>query len=229
MKTLRCIVLAGILFIYCQAAAQAKLGITIDSFPTQITQLDSGMQHSLTMHIHNYGDSVFNNTVSLQYKLNGTLYSANTNGLGIFFQSQSLSIGVGDSSQQTLVITYNLAGFYTIGSSAVVIWPISNGATTFDSLFYQLQITFPASSNTIPAENLHVFINQQQLFINTNTPNLLNRVRIYGIQGQLLMERRISESTAIPIDNFPSGCYLVEIVLNDDSRQVFKVVNIANR
>jgi hypothetical protein len=229
MKTLRWLALAGILFISCQAGAQAKLGITIDSFPTQITLLDSGTVQNLTMHIHNYGDSLFNNTVSLEYKLNGTLYSADTSGQGLYLLPQVDSIGVGDSILKTLTITYNLAPFYAIGSSAVVIWPISNGAATFDSLSYLLQVTFPANANTIPAENLHVFINQQQLFINTNTPNLLSRVRIYDIQGQLLTDRRISSSSIIPMNDYASGCYLIEVILNDDSKQIFKLVNITGR
>jgi hypothetical protein len=229
MKTLRCIVLAGILFISCRANAQAKLGITIDSFPTQITIADSGLQQPLIMHVHNYGDTVFNGTVSLEYKLGATLYSATTLGVGLYFQSQIDSIGRGDSVQAQLIITYNQGPLCAIGSSAVVIWPISNAAATFDSLSYQIQVTGLASINKYPAENLHVFINQQQLFINTNTPNLLSRVRIYDIQGQLLLEQGISSSATIPMNSYVSGCYLVEIILNDGSRQVFKLVYINNR
>jgi hypothetical protein len=229
MKTLRWIVLALIVFISCQANAQAKLGITIDAFPTQIAHSDSGMQQQLIMHIYNDGDSVFNNTVSLQYKLDTTLYSADTNGSGIYFQAQAISLGIGDSVQEALYIDYNLTPFYEIGSSAVVIWPISNGAATFDSLSYLIQVTPVAGITPVAAQNLHVFINQGQLFINTNTPNLLNRVRIYDIEGQLLMEQRISSSTIIPMNNYASDCYLIEVILSDESRQVFKAVNINNR
>jgi hypothetical protein len=228
MKTLRWIVLAGMVFIPYYAGAQAKIGVTIDTFVTQVAVMDTA-QRQFTMHVHNYGNLAFNDTVALEYSVNGTLYSANIMDHGLYLPIQTFSIPPFDSVPTTLKVNFNLPAFLSIGSSAVVIWPkASGGAATYDSLFYQVQITFPAAANTIAPENLHVFVNQGQLFINTNTPNLLNRVRIYDIRGQLLVQQSISSSTTLPMNTYATGCYLVEVILNDDSKQVFRVVNINN-
>jgi len=227
MRALRWIFLAGIFFISTGVNAQAKLGITIDSLPSQITFLDTG-NHNYNLYIKNYGDSAFDNTVSLLYSVNGAVYSADTQGTGFYFQSGTITIAPQATYQTTVGVNFNLPAFETVGSSAVVIWPISGAAATYDSVYYSVQV-LPAGVNNISTVQLRVYINQQQLFIQTNAQNLLSRVRIYDIGGQLVLEQGISSSTTIPLTPFTSGYYLVEVILNDGTRQVYKLINMVNR
>ena len=228
MKTLKWLFLSCIIFVCCQARAQAKLGITIDSFPSQIVLNDS-ISYYGSFVVHNYGTEAFNGSFSLNYIVNDTLYNSTTDS-GINFPSTSLTIGPDSSSvPQQLIIHGNTGAFSIVGSSGVVIWPISLSATTYDSASVVVEVTFPANLNPISSQNLQVYINQQQLVINTNAQNLLKRVRIYDIQGQLLIEQAVSSSKTIPLNKYAAGCYLAEVILNDNSQHVFKVINMAGR
>ena len=225
MKTLRWSVLVVVLFVSAGIRAQAKLGVTIDSFPTQVAFLDTAVK-TCNLYLHNYGDSVFNDTFSLQYLINGTIYNANTQDHGLYLPSESLSIPAHDSVLRSLAINFNLPAFLNVGSSAVVIWPISSSAATYDSLTYVVNISdSPLGVPVVSGETLQVFINQQQLYIKSGAKNLLSRVRILDIQGQLLGEHNLSLPSVIPMNGYASGCYLVEVTLTDDTRQIFRVVN----
>ena len=230
MKILKWLFLTCSIFIFCQANAQAKLGVTIDSFPTHLVLTDTATYHGYFA-IHNFGIDTFNGSFSLNYTVNSILYSSTTDS-GIYYPSTALIIPPGDSSTlQQLIINVNstTGAFTTIGSSAVVIWPISATGATFDSAFVAVEVTFMAGISPTVAQNLHVFINQQQLFINTNAQNLLKRVRIFDVQGQLLVEQPVSLSAVIPMNKYPAAIYFAEVTLSDDSRQVFRIVNIGSR
>ncbi len=227
MKPLKLLFLAGVLFISCHITGQAKLGVTIDSFPTQIALLDTAAQH-FNLYIHNYGDSIFNDSVALKYTVNGTVYIADTIDHGFYLPVESLNLAPHDSVLRQLTVNFNLPSFQTIGSSAVVIWPISHAAT-YDSLFYAIEVTFPAGTVPVSASKLEVYINQQQLWINADAENSVKRVRIYDIGGQLLFEQGLFSTLVIPMNKYSSGCYLAEIILNDNSRRVFKLAKISDR
>ena len=228
MKPLRLLFFAVATFISCLVSGQAKLGVTIDSFPTQITLADTAVQH-YNLYIHNYGDSIFNDSETLYYTVNGTLFLADTPGQGLYLPPESLSLAPHDSVLRQLTVKFNLPSFQTIGSSAVVIWPKANHTATYDSLFYAIEVTLTAGTTPVSASKLEVYINQQQLWVNADAENYVKRVRIYDIEGQLIFEQGLFSSLVIPMNKYSSGCYVAEVILNDNSRRVFKLAKISDR
>jgi hypothetical protein len=228
MKTLRWLFLLGVVLTSQLVEAQAKLGISIDSFPSQLILTDTITYHG-SFTVHNFGTDTFNGSFTLNYTVNDSLYNSASDS-GIHFPGTTLTIPPGGSvGSQPLTIHTNTGAFSIVGSSGVVIWPISASALTYDSAFTSVEVTFPANVNAISSQQLQVFINQQQLFINTDAQNLVKRVRIYDIEGQLLTEQVVSSPAIIPMAKYSSGCYFAEVILNDDSRHVFKLVNIVGR
>ena len=108
-----------------------------------------------------------------------------------------------------------------------MIWPISNSASTYDSSFYTVFVTLVADVEPVPDKKLRVYINEQQLFVKTDEQNLLKRVRIFDTQGRLIVDDELTSSGAIPLGRYAGGVYWVEVLLNDNSRRVFKCINLA--
>ncbi len=205
---------------------QARIGFTIDSFPTHVVYGDSSV-HFTTGYLHNYGDSTFSDIASLSYMVNDSLYDGTVAGHGLYMTPSHFAIAPGDSSGIQITISPDFRAYQVIGSSGVVIWPISNSASTYDSSFYTVFVTLIASVEPLADERVRVYINQQQLFVKTDDRNLLKRVRIFDIQGRLIVNDELTSSEAIPLEGYAGGVYLVEVLLNDNSRRAFKCINLA--
>ncbi len=228
MKTLRWLLLLSAIITSQLVEAQASLGVSIDSFPSQLIFTDTSAYYG-SFTVHNFGTATFNGSFSLNYTVNNALFNSAYDS-GLYYPGTTLTIAPGASSTpQQLIIHANTAAFSNIGSSGVVIWPISVSALTYDSATTIVEVTFPANINAVSNQQLQVFINQQQLYINTDAQNLVKRVRIYDLMGQLLIEQPVSVSTIIAMNKYAAGCYLVEVILNDNSRKIFKVVDVGNR
>jgi hypothetical protein len=228
MKTLRWFILLTTALAYFKVNAQAKLGIVVDSFPSQIVLTGNVDTVMGSFHIYNYGDSTFNGSFTLNYVVGGVQRSSSLDS-GIFFPSTSVTILAGDSSIENLFVHYDPNVFSIVGVSGVVIWPVSPTAATFDSTLVQIEVTYPAAISSPSSQKLEVYLNQQQLFINEGGENLVKRVRIYTTEGQLLTDLPLSSSAVIAMNKYASGFYIAELILNDDSRRVFKLANIADR
>jgi hypothetical protein len=226
MKAFRWLFCAAATLVSCQLNAQARLGFIIDTFPQQVPLYDTSAIYR-NIYIKNYGNAVFNDTVRLQYLLNDTLHSGSLLNAGLYLKPDTAYLQPGDSVLKQLLIQFNLPSFEAIGSSVVVIWPIATLAPAYDSLTYRVQVlaTLEAGVNTVSNGNLQVFDEQQQLVINTSAGNFLRYIRVYDLQGKLIINQSIVSSTIIPMDKYATGCYLVEVTLYDNSRKVFKVIN----
>ena len=205
---------------------QARIGFTLDSFPTHVVYGDSSV-HFTTGYLHNYGDSAFSDIASLSYMVNDSLYDGTVAGHGLYMTPSPFSIVPGDSSNIQITISPDFHAYQVIGSSGVVIWPISNSASTYDSSFYTVFVTLVADVEPVPDKKLRVYINEQQLFVKTDEQNLLKRVRIFDTQGRLIVDDELTSSGAIPLGRYAGGVYWVEVLLNDNSRRVFKCINLA--
>jgi hypothetical protein len=209
MKTLRWLFLLGVIVASLRAGAQAKLGITIDSFPQQLIVGDT-TTHFGYFRLHNFGTDTFNGVFTLDYTVNGVFYnSADDSGLN--FPSTPLIIAPNDSSPLQAVLVFSNTGpFSIVGSSGVVIWPISPSALTYDTAAVQTVVTPVAGITPVSDQTLKVFISQQQLFVNSNAQNFIKRVRVYDILGELLVESEASQSIIIPMNKYARGCYLAK-------------------
>ena len=224
MKRLRLVLLGTVLFVACHVSGQAKLGIQFSNFPTHIT-IDSVT--NVTAIITNYGDAAFNGTVSLSYSINGgtTQSSSDTPALFSFDTLTPFVLDPGGSQSRMVQVDPTQQNI-TSGTSVVVIWPFSILANA-DTTTTTLQVTPALSSGlkSLADVRTEVFINQQQLFIQTTAENYLKHVRVYDLQGRLVVDQNLSSSTALNMIKYATGCYLVELTFVDDSQKVYKVVN----
>ncbi len=225
MRILRWLFLSFIVLIVCQANGQAKLGATIDSFPTNAVIGDT-MAYSGSIFIHNYGSAFFGDTFALQYRINGVTYIANDPNVGIYLLSDTANLQPGDSVRKPIHIHFTSSVFLAAGSSGVVIWPISGSAATYDSSSYQFVLSGPAGLAQTTDERLHVYMDGSQLVVKLDEENLIKRVRIYDLNGKLMEERGLSSIATISLDKYASGIYFAEILFGDDSRNTFKIINM---
>jgi hypothetical protein len=224
MKGLRLILLGLVMFIACHVNGQAKLGIQLSNL---VVSQDSAK--SISFNIVNYGNSQFQGVVSLLYTVNGgAVTQSNISDTSLFqFESGILTISPNGGSAQETVQVYTTPQNINIGTSVVVIWPISQSALTYDSTTTSVQVTPVLTSGLKSFADIKtdVFINQQQLFIQTTAENYLKHLRVYNLQGQLLIDQNLASSSALNMDKYSTGCYLVELTFIDNSQKVYKVVN----
>ena len=226
MRILRWSLLVILTVCFNLLQGQARIGFTIDSFPTHVVFGDSSV-HLTTGYLHNYGDSLFSDIASLRYMVNDSQYDGSIAGHGLYMTPSPFSIVPGDSSPIQITISPDFHAYQVIGSSGVVIWPISNSASTYDSSFYTVSVTLVASVEPVADKKLCVYIYQQQLFVKTDDQNLLKRVRISDTQGRLIVDDELTSSGGFALGQYAGGVYLVEVLLSDNSRRVFKCINLA--
>ena len=206
MRILRWLFLLNIILVECQVNGQAKLGVTIDSFPTSGIIGDT-TAYGGSIFLHNYGSSTFSDTFALLYSVNGSVYVASNPAVGIYLVSDTSQIPPGDSVKKSILIHFSPSIFQVVGSSGVVIWPISASAATYDSSSYQIVLTGPAGIAETAANKIKVYLDGQQLIVKTEAENLIKRVRIYDINGNLVGQQAIYSSATIPMDKYSSGMY----------------------
>ena len=230
MKGLRLLIMGVAVFWGCSLFGQAKLSMQITGFPAHINVDSNGPAINTFIQITNNGDKAFTGVVSLAYTVNNTFYTGDDQG-PLSFPHTTLSLPVDSSVQKALTIYTNQPAFQTIGTSVVVIWPLSLSALTYDSISYSVQIDSNLTSGFGPlAETkVSVFVNQQQLFIQTAGVNYFRHVQIYNLQGQLLVDQNLSSSTALNIGKYSAECYLVELTFIDNSQKVYKVINSGSK
>ena len=226
MRIRNCLLILLITAASGRLSGQTVLGVTIDSFPSQILIGDTVL-HSGTIFIHNYGTQSFSDTVYLEYKVDGVTYSSNSPGTGIYFRD-SVNISPGDSDKKEILIHFTPSIFQTVGTSGVVIWPISVYLNTLppDTSSFPVVLTYPAGIAQNSDARLLVYMNGALLDIKTTTGNELKRVRIYTINGQLIEDQAVALPASIAMDKYADGMYLAEIIFADDSHKIFKIINM---
>ncbi len=228
MKVVKWLLILCVFLVTSQVKSQARLGVTIDSFPT-IGVIGDTTTHAGYIFIHNYGNQIYSDSVYLGYEVDSTTHYSNSPGFGIYF-SDTANIAVGDSVKKKLLIHFTPSVFRNIGTSGVVIWPIAVLGTALapDTTSFQVVLNGAADIAKTDGEKLLVYMVASQLYIKTEGENLLKRVRIYAISGQLIEERSVYSSTIINMGNHPVGMYIAQIMFADDSQKAFKIVNLAS-
>ncbi len=87
-------------------------------------------------------------------------------------------------------------------------------------------VTFPAlSTSDIPDLKITYFPNPVKDVLNINSKKVLNQITIYNILGQSLITQDINtKNVLISTESLKNGAYIVQVIANDDTRKVFKVV-----
>ena len=231
MKKMKLILLLAGLF--CLGSLKAQLTVLrIDSnfLSTFPDTLHAGDVFNINLTIHNDSSFAYNGTVQIAAKINGVAVVADTGIQAIedTGYANNVSIAANNFIIKSLTV-HVLTPPFIIGSSGVVIWPISifngNQISGVDSLSKTSAILYPVGINEPNDKNLKVYLVGGQLTIQSDGEHLLKSVRIYDVEGALLNERSITTSGSINMDRFSSGIYLAEITFADNTQRVFRVFN----
>jgi hypothetical protein len=117
-----------------------------------------------------------------------------------------------------------------VGTSGVVIWPIvvsnpSQLTVHVDSIGFTLEVLYPLGIDELSERNLKVYMLGQQLMIKNNGDYLLKNVKLYDVAGKLLLQKEVSVSGMVDMNQYAEGVYFAEINFADNTRAVVKVVN----
>jgi len=180
----------------------------------------------ITSFLKNYDPQPFNDTVEFSLKINGIL---NVNPL-IFpnpFPSQPINIAGNDSLPTNLRIIITQA-YFLVGPDILVVWPRANdGSPAHDSIIKTIIVLDPrlVGLKDETDQNLRAFYHDEKIFIQPEDPGIIfNRVRIFNLSGQVIINEPFSGSSHIPFNNQPNGIYYTEVTFNNSEKRILKVV-----
>ncbi|MDB5282388.1 MAG: hypothetical protein JWO06_1463 [Bacteroidota bacterium] len=222
MKTLRLLFLLMIALVF-KGQAQDTLFVVpfaLDTFVASPPHL--GDTINLRLDIYNFGTHIFSGPLSLNYSINGQLFTSPDTNSGIGYATDTVTIFPSGSTFRILHFSFTGPNF-TVGPTVVVIWPRAPGAFALDSASVTFNLTTPSGIAGIDMKQVKAFIADDQLFISSGEQ--LKNLKMYNAQGALIKEQEISSSATIPMQPFATGIYLVEVTLADNSIKIFKVLN----
>ncbi|MDB5282387.1 MAG: hypothetical protein JWO06_1462 [Bacteroidota bacterium] len=224
MKTLRLLVVTAVLFVSGNIKAGGSLSVSatvLDSLPSHTFHL--GDTADLLITVFNTGNTIFEDSLIIEYSINGVLYSLPNDTSGITYTLDTLSIYPQNSISKLLHFTFTGPSFY-VGPTVVVIWPRSPSAITVDSSSTTL-IILPASGiQNIDKGNLKMYLSNGQLWVQSDDP--LKSIKIYDTRGRAIVQQEISNPATIPMYPYAAGVYFAEVTLADNSRKVVKIYNV---
>lgn len=138
------------------------------------------------------------------------VYSASTS---VILPGDSLTVTVKDS---VLPSAYKLNG----NGNTIVVWPVSSGATTKDSLDAgPVYVNDPTGIRELDKNKLFIFPNpaSQMLFIQTESGKRYKELIIYDMQLKTLVQRPFQESTDISV--LPPGTYIISV--SDEEGRIY--------
>ena len=162
----------------------------------------------------------FNGFGGFVYSINGiTDFNDTTTIKGIAFIPDTLLAG--DSIIRQLKV--NVTGpAFIVGPSVVVIWPIAFNSYARDSLRYLFEVTdMGVGIQEIDKNTLRIATLDTKLWIIKAPETTLNRVRIYNILGEKIIDTESSSET-IALPALSAGVYVAEISYDNNQRKVFK-------
>jgi hypothetical protein len=188
----------------------AQIGGPTDSIQVLITNTDT---------INPYTGELY-----FWYSINGSVQdSSNALGAAISFQKEnSVTIGPDSGIVRTIYIDYNPARF-SVGPSVVIIWPIALPTILVDSLIGQVTI-FPYLGIEKLADNSPELYWANKSLVIQDLNSKLNRVRIFDLEGRLLIDNQLETSTILPLNGLSRGTYFAEVLYSNNRRKVLQFV-----
>lgn len=222
MKTL--IYILALLISAC-GLAQPQLGIAANYTITPSSALSAtpGIAYSNTISIGcrviNRGTSTFSSSISLMRVVKtGSVTSA---AQAIYTSTIATFIPPGDSVTVTgtdsiTSLAYKLDG----NGNTIVVWPISSGAATKDSLEAgPVYVNDPTGIRELDRNKLFIYPNpaSHTLFIQTESGKRYKELIIYDMQLKTLVRKPFQESTDISV--LPPGTYIITV--SDEEGRIY--------
>lgn len=199
--------------------AQVGLRIELANGPVIPSSADTGTSFSFNVKVINDSASTFQGSIGFNYSINGTTYTSADSASGINYTTESDTLAGGDSVVKMITVIVKNPKF-TVGPSVVVIWPVAFNADNVNTLGFNLNVT-TSDGMPIDDDRLGMYINYGHLYINNPTGLLLNRVRIYDLNGRLIQEEGYPYD-GVPVSEYAAGFYIAELTYVNGKRKTFR-------
>ena len=224
MRVVKCLLF--VIAMWCIAIANAQVDLRLDSviLGLNTNTIYKDTVYNLSVSIYNDSATTFTGVISIGAAINGQLADTNT----ISYPTDTAET-ITHGSFITRPVILNTASFI-VGTSGVVIWPIvvsnpSQLTVHVDSIGFTLEVLYPLGIDELSERNLKVYMLGQQLMIKNNGDYLLKNVKLYDVAGKLLLQKEVSVSRMVDMNQYAEGVYFAEINFADNTRAVVKVVN----
>ena len=132
-----------------------------------------------------------------------------------------------DTIMFTINETYDNPNGYRFGGNVVVIWPVASILTTLDTfttnVFVELGVGINKNKNLYNA--ISFYPNPSKNYINIDKVDekiTIKRVRIYGVNGQLLYNEKFKSK--INISHLPKGLYFLRLEIKGEEELRYKLI-----
>ena len=224
MRVVKCLLF--VIAMWCIAIANAQVDLRLDSviLGLNTNTIYKDTVYNLSVSIYNDSATTFKGVISIGAAINGQLADTNT----ISYPTDTAET-ITHGSFITRPVILNTASFI-VGTSGVVIWPIvvsnpSQLTVHVDSIGFTLEVLYPLCIDEVSERNLKVYMLGPQLMIKNNGDYLLKNVKLYDVAGKLLLQKEVSVSGMVDMNQYAEGVYFAEINFADNTRAVVKVVN----
>jgi hypothetical protein len=225
MRVVKCLLF--VIAMWCIAIANAQVDLRLDSviLGLNTNTIYKDTVYNLSVSIYNDSATTFTGVISIGAAINGQLADTNT----ISYPTDTAET-ITHGSFITRPVILNTASFI-VGTSGVVIWPIAVSntqhltVTIADTIGLTLNVLYPLGIDELSERNLKVYMLGQQLMIKNNGDYLLKNVKLYDVAGKLLLQKEVSVSGMVDMNQYAEGVYFAEINFADNTRAVVKVVN----
>jgi len=106
-----------------------------------------------------------------------------------------------------------LPTYFKAGPDIIIVWPVASVAVV-DSARAPIQIANALGLEEQGGNEIQLFVANEQLFVRkSGQENALQYVRIYAVSGALIEQHSLhAMNNTIPLQQLPSGMYIVEMV-----------------
>ncbi len=220
--------------LFCLGEIKAQVNLRLDSnsmagIPNTV-HLNSGYIDSVII----YNDSIqdVSGFISIGGNINGdTLVGDSSFQSVLYYPSANRMDTVPGRGHITRALIINVLNPpFIIGSSGVVIWPIisNQGALAVhisDSITRTVTVLYPLGVDELEERQLKVYMSGRQLLIENEGVYTLKSLKLYDVAGKLLLEKLITASGSVEMNEYAEGVYFAEINFADNIRAIVKVVN----
>jgi hypothetical protein len=223
MRYLSLILIALLLTVSSYAQS---LHFTTTSYPEDTFLLHAPDTLTLTNSIYNSSGTPFTGTVSVHALVRDSVDLSSAIDTPFL---QSATIDSGGTPVPCTIQIHTSNPLFEIGPNVVVIWPVYQGgaAGPNDSihLIVYIDTTYIDGINGSALLKTYVYQTGNYLHISFGeAQNLIQQVRIYDVDGQLMYDNTPAMSQSIYAAGWQKGIYLCEISTQAGERRVFKVV-----
>lgn len=179
---------------------------------------------NVSLSIINYDSSDFNGLIDFGISING-IQNLSRNILPNPLYDSLVIIPHGDSIS-TLIHIIITPAYFEAGPDIFVVWPIITNNDAFSQLPHQIYVLDPTEIIPIPGSgDLKIIQSNGIVSLKNEGQNVLKRVRLFNISGQLVYDRSYQNNMAIDIGRFGSGLYFMEVQFADNREQIIKLAN----